>query len=62
MNKKLMLLGLCAMGAFSTVLANEPESTAGDTVVVATEDTTISKPAEPKETEAKDKEGCGCKR
>ncbi len=58
-----MLLGLCAMSAFSVVQANEPDTQAStEVVVVEDENTTVSTPAEPKATEAKDKEGCGCKR
>lgn len=61
MNKKLMVLGLCMMGAFSAVQADEPEAPAADTTVVATE-TTVAAPTTETTTvvDEKDDKDCGC--
>ena len=48
MNKKLMLLGLCMMGAFAHVQADEPAAPASDTTVVATETTVATTTTETK--------------
>ena len=57
MNKKLMLLGLCMLGAFSVVQADEPESPP----VAVTQETTASiTTTETATTPVGDKEDKGC--
>ena len=65
MNKKFMLLGLCAMGAFSAVQADEPANKTTDTTTVS-QDTTVASTTKDTATtvsdtkDSKDKEDCGC--
>lgn len=60
MNKKLMLLGLCLMGVFSSLHADESGEVPNETAaVIATSDTSISTPSE-KEDKEKNNEDCGC--
>ena len=65
MNKKLMILGLCMMGAFSAVQADEQETNNVETTTTIAETTTISDNttvATSTDTvvDEKDKD-CGCK-
>lgn len=58
MNKKLMLLGLCLMGVFSSLHANDAESVVNDTTVVS--DTTITTASEENKEIQQTNEDCDC--
>lgn len=59
MSKTLMLLGLCVMGSFATLQADETESSTLDTTNVVQE---VAVNAATADANAKDKDDCGCKR
>ncbi len=58
MNKKLMLLGLCLMGVFSSLHADDSETAVKDTTTIVS-DTTITTPAEKTDVEQTN-EDCNC--
>ena len=59
MNKKLMLLGLCLMGVFSSLHADESGEAAKETAAVTSE-TSITTPSEKEEKIEQTNEDCGC--